>query len=213
MADSASAATAREAAYEFRAAAISAGTWVAESPYPQDPASTANSYAEALRAVAVAFDALADAVNVSDHASALSDPLAAVLDALSAGLPVLFDSDPDTKLATLVAAAGAFRALAESFNSLPALEAETNSTYPAARGRAEALVVAHAIEIAADAVRSYLAALDASDFDTVDVDPLVEAASDAEGAAIFVVCDCAEALASAHRSRSEHLDQSNGEQD
>lgn len=204
MTDSASAATVREAAYEFRAAAISAGTWIAESPYPRDPAATANSFAEALRAVAVAFDALADAVNVSDHASGLSDPLAAVLDALSAGLPHSFDSDPDTKLATLVAAVGAFRALSEVFESLPALEAETNCTYQAARGRVEALVLAHALEIAADAVRAYLAALDASDPDTIDVDPLVEAASDAEGAAVFVVCDCAEALASAHRSRSEH---------
>ena len=98
-----------------------------------------------------------------------------------------------------------------SFTSLPALAAETNGTHPAARGRAEALVIAHALEIAADAVRSYLAALDASDFDTVDVDPLVEAASDAEGAAIFVVCDCAEALASAHRGRGGHVDQANGE--
>jgi hypothetical protein len=164
--DDASAAI-QAAADEFRAAAISASHAVADSPYPVDPAGTANLFHEELRAVADNLATLADAVANADSAASVADPLSDALAALSKGLSHTFDSDSDTSRAVYRASATAFLHLAEAFGGLPVAfddlpdDSRPLITYQAAKVRADARLMAHAFD-------DLLAARDTFDREVLD---------------------------------------------
>ena len=202
------------AADEYRAAAISASHAVAESPYPADPARTANLFHEELHGVADELAALAEAVADTDSAASIAEPLADALVALSTGLPNTFDSDHDTSHAVYRASAAAFLHLAEAlgsfpvdFNDLPE-DSRPLITYQAAKVRADVRLIAHAFDdLLATRVTFDREVLDAPNgvFDDLDdeaFDAAYEIHSTAEAAALFVVCDLAEALAGAHYQRT-----------
>ena len=202
------------AADEYRAAAISASHAVADSPYPVDPARTANLFHDELHAVADNLDALADAAANADSAASVAAPLADALVALCEGLPYTFDSDPDTSGAVYRGSAAAFSHLAAALGGLPVDyhdlpdDSRPLITYQAAKVRADACMMAHGFDDLLAARATFdREVLDSADealdvFDDEAFDAAYEIHGAAEAAALFVVCDLAEALAGAHSRRT-----------